>query len=65
MLVTADNAVTALNQLVQQGPLKGDMCKGLAKMRQNVLRHGVPAALDGMVSTGPKIAFTLILTYNT
>lgn len=38
-----------LSHVLQQGPPRGNVPKGLDKLRYNVLTHGIPSNVDGMV----------------
>lgn len=42
-------AMTALCHLLQQGPPRGDILKGLEQLRYTILADGIPSNRDGMV----------------
>lgn len=42
-------AVANLAQLLQHGPPRGDVCKGLEELRYTVLADGIPSNSDGIV----------------
>lgn len=43
-------STTSLAAFIQQGPPRGDVCKGLEQLRSTVLVEGIPSSNDGMVS---------------